>query len=309
MACAGICRKGRGWEAPVRILHGRYKAGSRIPGLGVGQDAENQATPDKITLKEAYSRYIESKQNILSPSTVREYKRSAKHDLQGLMSLQISEVTPELIQIEINREALSHSPKSLRNMHGLLSAVLSVYRPEMRLGTTLPKKEKHSIYIPSDEDIKKLVAGVRGKEIEIPILLAAFGSLRRSEIGALESSDFSGNAVTINKALVKDENKKWVVKCPKSEAGYRTVELPTEVMNRIPRDRGGRVVKDLLPSSYLTAFHRELDRLGLPVPFSRSAALSGLHSHALGVPDKYIMRRGGWTTDSTIKMCTTYNGR
>ena len=258
--------------------------------------------PDKITLKEAYSRYIESKQNILSPSTVREYKRSAKHDLQGLMSLQISEVTPELIQIEINREALSHSPKSLRNMHGLLSAVLSVYRPEMRLGTTLPKKEKHSIYIPSDEDIKKLVAGVRGKEIEIPILLAAFGSLRRSEIGALESSDFSGNAVTINKALVKDENKKWVVKCPKSEAGYRTVELPTEVMNRIPRDRGGRVVKDLLPSSYLTAYHRELDRLGLPrFRFHDLRHYQASILHALGVPDKYIMRRGGWTTDSTLK--------
>lgn len=257
---------------------------------------------NKVTLRAAYTQYIESKQNILSPSTIREYKRSAKHDLQGLMDLQLSEVTPELIQIEINKEALSHSPKSLRNMHGLLSAVMAVYRPEMRLNTTLPKKEKPTIYVPTDEDIKKLVEGVRGKEIEIPILLAAFGSLRRSEIGALEASDFTDNAVVINKALVVDENKKWVTKGPKSEAGYRTVILPAEVINRIPRDMEGKIVKKLLPSSYLTAFHRELDRLGLPrFRFHDLRHYQASILHALGVPDKYIMRRGGWTTDSTLK--------
>ncbi|HIX29921.1 MAG TPA: hypothetical protein H9858_09615 [Candidatus Blautia stercoravium] len=123
---------------------------SDIPGPKGKRDAEKQAadwaanketiSKCKLTYGEALDRYIEARSSVLSPGTIREYKRSRKSDLQGLMDKIISEITQEQIQIEINKEALTHSPKSVRNMHGLLSAVLASYRPEFVLRTALPKK-------------------------------------------------------------------------------------------------------------------------------------------------------------------------
>lgn len=53
------------------------------------------------------------------------------------------------IQTEINRLAKELSPKTVRNRHGFISAVLSVYNPSLKINTTLPQKIKkgnpHSI--------------------------------------------------------------------------------------------------------------------------------------------------------------------
>lgn len=43
-------------------------------------------------------------------------------------------------------EAQRHSPKTVRNIHGLISAVLGQYRPDLRLTTALPKKTPRPLY-------------------------------------------------------------------------------------------------------------------------------------------------------------------
>ena len=81
-------------------------------------------------------------------------------------------------------ESIKHSPKTVRNTHGLISAVLSQYRPDLRLTTDLPKKVRPDLYIPSDAEIKRLIEYASGTEMELPVLLAAFGPMRRGEISA-----------------------------------------------------------------------------------------------------------------------------
>jgi integrase len=256
--------------------------------------------PQEMTLKEAYSGYIKSKEHVLSPSTVLEYKRAANRDLQVLMPLKLSEITQERVQSAINIEAAAHSPKSVRNAHGLLSAVLAMYAPDISLHTTLPQRRKQELYVPSNDDIKVLMSKIAGTELEKAVMLAAFGSLRRSEISALMSDDIHGNTITVSKAMVQSEDKTWVIKQPKTVSGNRTLELPQFVIDRISGGDGR--VCNLAPGTITNRFAIELNRCGLPhFRFHDLRHYQASILHAMGVPDKYIIQRGGWKTDSTLK--------
>lgn len=255
--------------------------------------------PENITLRQAFDRYIESKENVLSPGTIREYKRSANKDLQTLMNIRISALTHEKIQSAINIEAASHSPKTVRNMHALLSAVLTMFRPEFVLHTTLPQRKPTELYTPTDDDVKQLIAVVKGTDIEIPILLAAFGPMRRGEICALTSDDIHGNTVTINKALTLDEYGKYVLKPPKTFSSNRSIDYPDFVIERLNGISGK--ITNYSPQGITKAFNKMLQKSGIPhfrFHDLRHYAVSIMH--AMNVPDKYIMARGGWNSNYTM---------
>lgn len=275
----------------AEYLAAEYLAGKRSP-----------TSPDERTLAEAYARYIEIKRNTLSPSTVREYTRAAKHDFPELMPLSLSQLTQEAVQSAVNVMSATHSPKSVRNAHGLLSAVLRMFAPEIRLNTRMPQSRKADIYVPTEIEVENLVRSLRGSEMEKAVLLAAFGSLRRSECCALLISDIEGDIVHVNKAMVLDQEKKWVIKQPKSKAGYRDVKMPPFVIERlISRSGSGRIV-ELAPVTVTDYFIDARRKFHLPhFRFHDLRHYQASILHAMGVPDKYIMERGGWSTDSTLK--------
>lgn len=253
-----------------------------------------------MTLREAYSRYIESKSNVLSPSTIREYKRSSIKDLQELMPVKVKNLSQEDIQIAINQMAIDHSPKSVRNAHGLLSSVLGVYYPDLQLHTRLPQKEKNIISIPTEDEIKRLLTATEREPIHIAILLGAVGTLRRSEICALTKSDLRHNGVMVDKAMVMDSNKEWVIKGTKTTAGTRFVELPDYVMDKLRAIPGDRIY----PYQPVTLTNRFVlltkEILGKKYRFHDLRHYSASVLHAMGVPDLYIMQRGGWDSRETL---------
>lgn len=283
---------------------------SNIPGPKGKRDAEKQAADwaaskeaisrCKLTYGEALDRYIEARSSVLSPGTIREYKRSRKADLQGLMGKMLSDITQEQIQIEINKEALTHSPKSVRNMHGLLSAVFASYRPEFVLRTALPKKIRPTLYIPTESDIRKLMEYVKGTEMEIPVLLAAFGPMRRGEIAALNSDHIQGDVVHVEFAMALDENNKWIQKSTKSESGDRYIQFPSFVIKKLEGIDGK--ITPLKPNQISDRFIDIIERAGLPkFRFHDLRHYSASIQHALGIPDAYIMQRGGWKSDAVLK--------
>lgn len=254
----------------------------------------------KRTYGECLDEYIENRSSVLSPSTIREYKRSRRCDMQGLMEIKVCDITREQIQQIINRESKVHSPKSVRNMHGLLSAVLKVYRPDFALNTTLPKRIRPNICVPTDAQVKALMTYVEGTEMEIPILLAAFGPMRRSEICALDSNHVSGQTIHVEFAIVLDENNKWVKKSTKSYAGDRMILFPDFVINKFKNEKGQIV--GLNPAQISDRFIDILKRAGIShFRFHDLRHYNASISHALGIPDQYIMARGGWASDNTLK--------
>lgn len=102
---------------------------------------------ESLTFGETLEDYISSRENILSPCTIRDYRGTQRNYIQSLMGIKIDAITQEDIQKAINLEAVKLSPKTVRNIHGLVSAVLRVYRPSMALNTALPKKKRIQLYI------------------------------------------------------------------------------------------------------------------------------------------------------------------
>lgn len=261
----------------------------------------NKVQPGKhneLTFKAAGEKYIESKRNVLSPSTIRGYVTILRQTPDSFLNKNLHDITAIDVQEEINRLAKKGSPKTVRNHHGFISAVLSIFYPTLKLNTTLPQKIKNEPYIPSDEDVRRILEYSRGTEYEIPIILACYG-LRRSEICALTPADIDGDVVSISKAQVLSDSKAWVIKTTKTTASTREVIIPLDVAEKIREQ--GYVFKGH-PGKIAEFLHTAQTKLGIPL-FSLHKLRHYFASKmsALGVPEADIMRAGGWETDYVMK--------
>ncbi len=259
----------------------------------------------ECTIDEAINMYIESKINVLSPASIRGYKQMRSY-FTPIANVRLSDIEQKTITNWVNQLAQKHAPKTVCNAHGLLTAVLNEYAPEIRLRTKLPQKKALTYDLPSDEDIRKIIAYLseHDNDLLIAVYLAAFGTLRRSEICALHSSDVFDSSVHVCKAMVLDPDKNWVIKTPKTASSDRYVQLPDFVIASLPKT--GPIV-NLTPSVVTLRFRKALERAGIKhFRFHDLRHYAASVMHALGVPDQYIMKQGGWATDNVLK--TIYRG-
>jgi integrase len=123
--------------------------------------------------------------------------------------------------------------------------------------------------------------------------------MRRGEICALQPEDITGNIVHVCRNVVKsNDSDVWRVKAPKSYAGDRYIEFPDFVRETWERTGLVRICPDTITKKFAII----LAENGIPhFRFHDLRHYSASIQHALGVPDVYIMRRGGWSNDSTLK--------
>ena len=102
---------------------------------------EAKEKAETITLGEALEEYIVSRTAVCSPSTIRGYRSLQRNALSELQNRPIDEISQIELQKFMNEYAKTHSPKTCRNVHGLLSSILQNNRPGFTIKTTLPQKE------------------------------------------------------------------------------------------------------------------------------------------------------------------------
>ncbi|MDD4699840.1 MAG: site-specific integrase [Oscillospiraceae bacterium] len=250
-----------------------------------------------ITLGEAMRRYIDSKQ-ALSPTTILGYESIKRTHFKALQKVKLRDITREAIQREFSNVTTNLTPKTVRNLHGFISAVLDMFLPDFKLSTTLPERERKTCAIPTEKEFATFLESIQGQEIEIPVLLAAAGSLRRSEIAALDDAHVLDSGVYVEHAMVQGTDRVWRLKKPKTGSSERIAPLPPQIIQKI-RERG---LPKTDPDRISRQFAKAIKAVDIP-PFTFHALRHYYASvlHAEGVPDKYIMQFGGWSTDAVLK--------
>lgn len=254
----------------------------------------------ELTVKQTVDAYIEMRKAVCSPTTIRSYNSIAKTSYASISQLPLCDLTQPDIQHQVSLwAAKGDSPKTIKNKHGLLSAAVQQFRPDMIIRTTLPIRTPPTLYIPSDKEIRAVLDAAEGTDIYLPILLAAYGPMRRAEISALDASDIEGSIVHVRHAYALSPAREWILKGPKSKAGDRYITYPDFVANLFPKS--GPVCR-LYPDDITREFEKLLKKNALHhFRFHDLRHYCASRMHALGIPDAYIMERGGWSSDTVLK--------
>lgn len=275
---------------------------------------------DEMTVQDVVERYISLKENVLSPATINGYQQILDCNMDEIRLYEVGQLTPPIVQSWINGLSVRCSAKYVRNANGLLTSALKFSCCAV-FHVTLPPLQDFQPHVPCDEEVRKLIAYITDTtredsrrdmrprfELKAAVMLAAFGSLRLGEICALRVEDFNreDSTVRICKDVVKDKDGSWVTKpTPKTSTSNRIVELPRFVTDSILDSEfvsRGTIIKGT-PDQISNRFRRAVRFSGAEFHF-RFHDLRHYYvsiSHALGIPDAYIMEMGGWRTDRTMK--------
>ena len=271
--------------------------------LGVSKDKKEKASP--ITLRKAIDQYIEARQNILSPATIRGYRIVQNNRCPDLMDKRLKDITRQMVQKSIDAQAAQYSHKTLKNTIGLLASVFQDNDVEMNWSkVALPQAKRTEKEIYTEEQQRDFMLAARGTNVEIPVLLAMWLGMRRSEILGLRWEDINlkENKIHICRALVPDEHHRLVEKGTKTTNSTRTVKCPAYIANLLaamPRDTQ-RVVP-ITPRALDQRLKKLAEANGLPFYGLHAMRHTNASVMLTLMPDKYAMERGGWSNEKTLK--------
>lgn len=262
------------------------------------QNKINRVVDNSMTFQKAAEEYINVKNNVLSPSTIRGYHSVLRNLPQYFLDMDISQIDEYTLQKLVNDYAIDHTAKTVHNVNGFVMAVLRLFYPKMDISVTLPQKQRQERYTPTTEDVKRIMDASRDTKYYIPLFLACLG-LRNSEICALTIFDLKGNELTINKALVYGDNGYVVKNVPKTDASNRIIVLPDAVAQSI-KEQG--YIYDGYPLQIDRHLRRMQKKLNIPsFGIHRMRHFFASYMHDLGYSDAIIQSLGGWATDNVMK--------
>ncbi len=260
-------------------------------------EAEKQIT----TVRQAVLNYIDIKRNVLSPSTIHGYETILNNRLQSVMKIDIYKLDSIALQRAINEDAAVRSPKSIREARNLIVTALKMHGVKLDLNVTLPAK------VPKMKDLPtaaQVIHMIRGTDIELPCMLALWLSLRMSEVRGLQFGDYKDGVLTIRRSKLYIGGDDVVREVNKTYNSTRRLVVPeylSKLIEAIPHESDEDFI---VPVNY-QIIRKHLRKLakenGYTLTFHDLRHLNASIMLMLGVPDKYAMERGGWSTTDTLK--------
>lgn len=270
------------------------------------KDSKREETSSSMTVSECVDKYIELKENVLSPSTLNSYRSNArkikKYDIGRIDSAKLTNKDCQQFVSTITSE---RSTKYAKNLFTTLRTAVKFFNNGFYPTVTYKQTIKKNLYCPSDSDVQALLNNCDTTEEKIAILFGAVGFMRRSEAGAITFADidFAKKRIRINKDMVRDNKKRvWVVKTPKTPHTIRTVPMSDELCGLIKSlDRTEGQVIGLTPNMIYKTFKRAQKQAGLPdFRFHDLRHHAASVAHNLKISDRMIEKMGGWKPGSNV---------
>ena len=255
----------------------------------------------RMTVSEAIRQYIDSNEGDLSPSTVREYERILKNDMQDLMDKKLFQLTCPIIKNSMNKASENLSPKTVKNRYSLLKTVLSVYYPDFVWAVKYPKQRKKKKRAYSHLYISQILNAIRSTDFELEVYLGML-SMRESEIGGLMFLDvnFEERYLDISRAKLLNKNNEYViVDFNKTEDSTRRVYLPTYVVYLLKERQKishGEYVSTVNPNQYWKRLNKIMQNNNVEkLKFHELRHIYSSLTSALGIDQQIRMENGGWS--------------
>ena len=265
---------------------------------------KNKISQSDLTLGNAIFRYISSRKGILEETTIPNYNQTLKFRFKSIMNVNIYELTPIQIQQAISIDAAYVSPKTIKNAYALVKSVLKMFNVDINLTSVrLPKIKKKEKELPTFEEV---FAIVKGTSIELPVLLSAWLSLRIGEVIGLQfrDIDISNHTLSVRRTVIKTDEGFKVREGCKTEKSQRKIDLPDYIYDMImslPHESGEDFIVPLTRKALYSRFSKLIKKHDIQMTYHDLRHLNASIMLMLGVPDKYAMERGGWSTDNILK--------
>lgn len=253
-------------------------------------------------VSDAVKNYIAERRNVMSPSTLKGYTQFYSHYILDTPfgNTDLSKITQSDCQRFVNELSTYLSPKSVRNIYSLAKAAITEHNQNFNARVTMPQNKVVERHIPTDQDIARLL-GLCTHNQKVAIYLAAFGTLRRGEICALKYRDIDKNVVHVHSDMVKGVDGWHYKEIPKTASSDRRVPLPDFVIEEIGEGKPDDFIYPYVPNRITKDFDKLRAKLGLDCRFHDLRHYAASMMHAIGIPDQYIMERGGWSSDAVLK--------
>ncbi|MBQ3256384.1 MAG: site-specific integrase [Ruminococcus sp.] len=160
--------------------------------------------------------------NNIKESTLSSYDTAVKlHINRVLGDVRLTELTSEDVQLFVNSLSMGVgidellSPKSIRNIHGVLHKCLSVAVTAKHIhdnpadSTILPRVIKPDIQPLTPAQLQRFLKAIKGHNKELLFTVAVFTGLRQAELIALtwDCIDFDSGSIYVYRQLVKEKGK------------------------------------------------------------------------------------------------------
>lgn len=265
---------------------------------------ERKKALELLTFSEAIDAYISSKSNVLSPSTIKGYRSYQRNRIQSVMGRKLSESIDW--QTVINDEADEVNAKTVKNIWGMVTAVLNANHIEYDDVTLPPLSKKEHLFL-QPEEVKVFVSAIQGHRFEGAYLLCLHG-LRRSEAFAIKKKDIVDGNIHVRGALVYDEHGNIVERIEnKTYESARVVPVMIPRLEELAKECTTKYFCNYHMNSITHPLNTLCRQNGLP-----EVGLHGLrHSFAslcyhLKISEIQCMKLGGWSDINVMRKIYTH---
>jgi integrase len=199
-------------------------------------EAHDCTDPSRLTLAEMCRRWLAAARFDVRPATLEFYEEKLRHVLPALGASIAADVRPaDLSALYIDLASRGLSGTTAHHVHAAVRAAyswavreeLQERNPALRVKHPPPQGgEERAIW--SAEDVARAVVASRGLQVRVPLVLAAWGGLRRAEVCGLrwENVDLEAGRIWICEALEQTKGGVVHTVAPKSRAGLRLLPFP-----------------------------------------------------------------------------------